>query len=747
MPHRAFYTPTRIATFIVVLTVILTLVMIPIDSQQRLPVLGEPAGNDIFAPSDLTFDSEVRTEQARQAARDAVEPTRTFDPGIRTAQVAALANLLEAIDDVRQDPLFTEAERTAALAALPELNVSGESQLRILGFTDLRWQTVKDRAVSALTDILTGNIQRSELQEIRDDIPNRVGTGLSRQQTDVLADLIAPLIEANIAIDDDATAIARRDAAADVEAVSRTVLAGDLIIRQDAQVDTATLEVLDRVPVRRAGIPGDELIAVLILALAGAITLGLYLVIATPDAAASNRRLVLVGVLVVAAVAAARWYTPLVLPSETDKYLELILPLATAAVLVAALLERTLALIVAAVVAVLAGSAALINPDFAPGEAPAAAQALRPLVVLLFAAVAGIFATQRVERLTQYGVAGLVVGATTFLVGLAFWLLDPDRGTIDVAWLALVSLIVAVSTSVLTIGAMTTLGLLFGITTRLQLLELAQLTQPLLRRLQEEAPGTFHHCLLVATMGERAATQIDADALLVRVGAYYHDIGKLAQPHMYIENQADGSNPHDSLDPKESAVLIQDHVYRGIELARQERLPLQVRAFVPEHHGTRLVTYFYRKAARLDPQVDPAAFTYDGPRPQSRETAIVMMADSCEAVVRSSQQRDLDTIDRLIDAVINERLAEHQFDDCDLTLRQLRTIGESFKVTLRGVYHPRIEYPEPTADEQRRTRRGARHNVSAAPQPVGQAPVDGSDLPVLPDPSDDSRPTGPSDTA
>ena len=302
-------------------------------------------------------------------------------------------------------------------------------------------------------------------------------------------------------------------------------------------------------------------------------------------------------------------------PSDTDKYLELILPLATAAILVAALLERTLALIVAAVVAVLAGSAALINPDFATGDAPAAAQALRPLVVMLFSAVAGIFATQRVERLTQYGVAGLVVGATTFLVGFAFWLLDADRGTIDVAWLALVSLVVAVSTSVLTIGAMTTLGLLFGITTRLQLLELAQLTQPLLHRLQEEAPGTFHHCLLVATMGERAATQIDADALLVRVGAYYHDIGKLAQPHMYIENQADGANPHDSLDPKESAVLIQDHVYRGIELARQERLPLQVRAFVPEHHGTRLVTYFYRKAARLDPQVDPGLFTYDGPPP------------------------------------------------------------------------------------------------------------------------------------
>ena len=263
------------------------------------------------------------------------------------------------------------------------------------------------------------------------------------------------------------------------------------------------------------------------------------------------------------------------------------------------------------------------------------------------------------------------------------------------------------------------LGFVFGITTRLQLLELAQLTQPLLRRLQEEAPGTFHHSLLVATMAERAATQIDADPLMVRVGAYYHDIGKLSKPHMYIENQSDGSNPHETLDPLESADVIMEPVRWGQELARRERLPVRIRAFVPEHHGTRLVTYFYRKAAMDDPEVDTTRFTYQGPKPQTRETAIVMLADSCEAVVRSSPDHDEAVIARLIDSVIDERLHEHQFDECDVTMRDLRTVAESFKITLGGVYHPRIEYPEPSEAERRSrdlTKVGGSQSAGGEPQ-------------------------------
>jgi putative nucleotidyltransferase with HDIG domain len=262
-----------------------------------------------------------------------------------------------------------------------------------------------------------------------------------------------------------------------------------------------------------------------------------------------------------------------------------------------------------------------------------------------------------------------------------------------------------VSSGVLAAGAFVTAGMVFGLTTRVQLMELAQLNAPLLRRLQDEAPGTFHHSVIVGNLAERAADLVGADALLTRVGCYYHDIGKVLQPGMYIENQMGGGSPHDDMSPRESAEAIQQHVSGGLDLARRARLPARVQAFIPEHHGTRLVAYFYRKAAERDPELDPATFEYPGPRPQSRETAIVMLADSTEAVVRSSEDRSPERIDHLVDEVIAERVSEGQLDDSDLTLRDLRTIAASFKATMRAVYHPRVAYPQPAPLERRRVLR------------------------------------------
>jgi len=280
--------------------------------------------------------------------------------------------------------------------------------------------------------------------------------------------------------------------------------------------------------------------------------------------------------------------------------------------------------------------------------------------------------------------------------------------------------------AVIAIGGPVLLGPLFGMDTRMQLMALAQLNHPLLRKLQEEAPGTFHHSVIVGNLAERAADQIGADALLVRVGCYFHDIGKTLKPVYYIENQHDGASPYESLDPAASAQMVTDHVKGGVELARRHRVPERVRAFIPEHHGTRLVTYFYRKAAAADPKTDPEAFRYPGPKPQSRETAIVMMADSVEAVVRSSRDRSPERIEALVRAVIKERVAEGQFDECPLTLGDLKVIGDSFVGTLRGVYHARIDYPKPMVGEK-----STIASALSAP-PTLPAPMDGTAPPSVP---------------
>jgi putative nucleotidyltransferase with HDIG domain len=239
------------------------------------------------------------------------------------------------------------------------------------------------------------------------------------------------------------------------------------------------------------------------------------------------------------------------------------------------------------------------------------------------------------------------------------------------------------------------LGRLFGITTTWQLLELANPTHPLLRRLMSEAPGTYHHSLIVGNLAERSAEEVGADPLLARVAAYYHDVGKLRRPYFFVENQIDGVNAHQSLSPIESARIIAAHVTDGVELAERYGLPPRIREMIPQHHGTRLVSFFYQQATQdSNAEVRVEDFTYAGPKPQSKEAAIVMLADSCEAAARASRDHSPDAIVALVEKIIIQRLSEGQLDECDLTLRDLQRIKQSFCTLLIGMYHPRIEYPD-----------------------------------------------------
>ncbi|MBI1885466.1 MAG: HDIG domain-containing protein [Chloroflexi bacterium] len=460
--------------------------------------------------------------------------------------------------------------------------------------------------------------------------------------------------------------------------------------------------------IRQAGLldnelAADDVAAAVLVSLIAAAGLALYLYVFQPKEVSNLWRLTMVGLLVVLWVAAAKVFLSVTLPDSDRLFLGYILPVAAAPMLIATLLDGGLAVVVAAIIALLSTFAGFYMPDARAAVVANPIEGFQMAAVFLLGGLLGLLAVYRAERMNRYLAAGWVVAFVSFVALLAFWLLDPDRKAVDLSWIILASALNGGTSAVITVGALVVLGYLFGITTRVQLMELAQLSHPLLRELQEKAPGTFHHSVIVGNLAERAADLVGADPLLVRVGCYFHDIGKLAQPSFYIENQLEGDNPHERLDAGSSAKLISQHVSHGLELARRYHVPARVRAFIPEHHGTRLVTYFYRKASARDPNVDPDVFRYPGPRPQSKETAIVMLADSVEAVVRSSRDRSPDKIDALVDGVINERVTEGQLDDCDLTLRDLKVIAESFKGTLRGVYHPRIEYPAPTRAEARAT--------------------------------------------
>ena len=256
---------------------------------------------------------------------------------------------------------------------------------------------------------------------------------------------------------------------------------------------------------------------------------------------------------------------------------------------------------------------------------------------------------------------------------------------------------------------------LFGVLTNFSLLELADTNHPLLKRMAIEAPGTYHHSLIVSNLSESAADVIGANALLTRVGAYYHDIGKLVKPEYFTENQLTGGNKHDHLEPSMSRLVILNHIKEGIELAKQYKLNPLIIDFIPQHHGTGIIFYFYQKALEeaQGQDIQEENFRYPGPKPQTKETAVVLLADSVEGATRSLSEPTPTKIDEVVKKVINNKFIDGQLDECNLTLKDLEMISKTFSRILSAMYHGRIKYPEKKNGNEHTNRKSTEANPSA----------------------------------
>jgi putative nucleotidyltransferase with HDIG domain len=233
----------------------------------------------------------------------------------------------------------------------------------------------------------------------------------------------------------------------------------------------------------------------------------------------------------------------------------------------------------------------------------------------------------------------------------------------------------------------------FNILTKLKLIELGDLSHPLLRKMALEAPGTFNHSMLVATLSEQAAECIGADSTFTRVACYYHDIGKMKRPNFYVENQHSGINPHDNLSPTLSTMIIKAHTKDGQEMGKKYKIPKEIRDIMAEHQGTTLLAYFYNKVKKDNPDINESDFRYDGPKPKTKESAIIMLADSIEAAVRSMDEKNPIEVEKMIRRIIGNKMDDAQLSDADLTLKEIELIINSFVKTFQGVYHSRIKYP------------------------------------------------------
>src|SRR5437868_3435602 len=338
------------------------------------------------------------------------------------------------------------------------------------------------------------------------------------------------------------------------------------------------------------------------------------------------------------------------------------------------------------------------------------------LVISLISGFTAVYLTLQVRRRAQLIRAGVGVGVAIWLSSLSFGMIGPinlfppmdnDWGMIGVQ--SALTLGNGIITAMIVGGALPLLEHVFQITTDVSWLELSDLNHSLLRRMTIEAPGTYHHSLVVANLAEAAAEKIGANATLCRVCSYFHDVGKLVKPEYFTENMNFERNPHDDLAPSMSALIIIAHVKEGVDLALKDKLNQQIIDIIQEHHGTSLVYYFYKRAQQMHedaraggkstkmpdiPEVREESFRYSGPKPQTKESAIVSLADAVESASRSLEKPTPAKIEQLVNDIIDQRISDHQLDECDLTLRDVRVIAERFRFTLMMMLHSRIAYPK-----------------------------------------------------
>ena len=651
-------------------------------------VVGSPSPVSVQAPRQVTFVSDVLTTQAQAtAAADPELIQATIDPYLLLNQRVQLVNLLDNIEKIRTNgeswknrmqklddldtTLDVELISRQTAQQLADLSVADWEKLRtqILVIYDRSLNDVGNRIDARSMQLLTESIIPSYIS----NTPSDRGALISR--------FITPFIQINVAVDKARTQQAQITARAKVAPVTVAIQQGENIVRAGDVVTPVILEKLTALGVLSLRVTWYEILGQILMAGVLAVVFAASLWHVDRNAATRATELWALVILMVLAVVLTR------IGAGVAPMLVVASPLVMAALLVSTFYGLRSALLVTitvgfAVFLIGKGSLALGLPPF-------------------MAAIVGSIMTRRVDRSLAFVVAGGVAMLTSMVTALGVLLMIERQTDWNAIWpLLAISGGGALLSALLALSLCGIFGTLAGMVSGLQLLELAHPAQPLLQRLVREAPGTYYHSVAVGNLAESAAEAINADGLLLRVASYYHDIGKIEHPFYFTDNQSDGVNLHDSLPPHKSAQIIIDHVRNGIVMARTARLPVKLIDFIATHHGTSVVRYFYNKALESDDSTDIADFTYPGPIPTSREQVIMMLADSVEATVRSKVQSGAvaskigegQTIDALVTSIIDERIQNGQLADALVTLDDITRIREAFIATLKGIYHPRVDY-------------------------------------------------------
>lgn len=719
-PFKWFSPQTRfIITFIffvIATTLLLTNPVSRVRSEEYNE--GDVVRRTVYAPTDIAGVDTTETEKRRLGAMEATRPVFTYDPARADRSVQSFRAAWEDVKEsaAKKDELTwpgeggTEAARVFAQRRFSERDLDALTRILRDSTSGFIYDDKDENHFAqeiALVDLQKPNAQENislpqnrmtALSVARQNLRSRLQQmqGWTAEEKAAITPTLLSLVRPNVMFDEAATKIARASAAAKAVPAAISLKRNQVIAREG---DTVSPQVLAQLAAVRAygrsERPWRSFIGLLALVCAlywvawefvdhrsTAVSLGL----------SKRRAFALVGSAVIvqtvllrigftlADFTAAQSLRP---PLNESMLWSFAIPFASAALLIALLSDTQLALITGLFTALFAG---LLAPN----------GMMMALYAVISSSVA-IYGIGRYRERQSVTLAGVLVGLVNALVAVALMAYAQQALPLNGILLAMgCGIGSGLLTTVFTAGGLPVNESLFGILTDVKLLELSNADLPVLGQLALRAPGTNQHSHAVGQLAEEACRSVGANPLLARIGALYHDIGKTAAPEYFVENQLGGENPHDRLRPSQSAKIITAHVTYGMKLAKEIGLPKRIADFIPQHHGTRTLHFFLRKAqaqAAEGEEIDDTDFRYPGPKPQFKESAVMMMADSCEAAARSLARPDPENIRSIVSKIVDAIVSDGQLDECDLTLRELTTIKESMITSLTAIYHARIDYP------------------------------------------------------
>jgi putative nucleotidyltransferase with HDIG domain len=712
--------------FVLLLLTALFLTLLIIPSPQFLSVNyreGDIATSDIRATQDYLIEDLALTEKRRSEAEAAAPYVYSFDPNANLEIVRRFEEALNLIRDKQKEPDQGRAEVAGALAVeispeefaalsrvrqeralLAELGRQLAPFYRLRIVTD-RAKFVADRrhGIQVLDpgtkqEVAGGDYSSYvDLAEVRRTLAAmHLTQGAPPRDLDTLKGVVLRMVSPNLTFEKEGTEDKKGEARAAVRPVLFKMKRGEMIVRVGERVSSEQAMKLQKIFKAKSLTP----------VVTGIGIFGLILVLCYAPYRfgrknirkfnPTNKDILLLSLLTVTNFAMLKLVFAVstalggIFPSiDTASYFYLF-PFAASAIIVRIILNSEVALVYCAACAPLAGI--MLNNS---------------LPVVIYALLGGVVGAHGVRQCKERGTiytAGLKVSVVNMAVALCFQTYGDSPFSLQTIYCIIFAFFGGVINAVYVSGMVPLVESLFQYTTDVKLLELANLNSPLLRELMIRAPGTYHHSVLVGNMVEAGAEAINANPLLARVAAYYHDVGKLKMPQYFIENLRDGENRHDKLSPSMSALILISHMKEGVELAREHRIGLPIIEIIRQSHGTSLISFFYLKAKGLEvpgaPPVEERDFRYPGPKPQTREAGLVLLADCVEAASRTLNDPTPARIQGMVQKIINNIFIDGQLDECELTLKNLHEIAKSFNQILSGIYHHRIDYPEPAYKEK-----------------------------------------------